>query len=55
MLIQNPLYRTDAIELLSTFQYADINDVLERPPYSILVRSIKPENGGIITVTYLLM
>ena len=47
-LLQYFTHRTDAVELVSTFQYADDDDVFERPPYSVLVRSIKPDTGGIV-------
>ena len=29
------------VEVLNTFQYNDINDQFERPPYAILVQEIR--------------
>ena len=43
-------FRTNTVEIINTFQYNDTNDQFERPPYAILVRSIKQGEGmSIIT------
>jgi hypothetical protein len=34
------LYRIDTVRILDTYQYPDIDDMFERPPYAILVSSI---------------
>ena len=41
------LHRTDRVEILRTFQFDDsADDVFEREPFSVLVRSKEEGRGG---------
>ncbi|XP_019851574.1 PREDICTED: deoxyribonuclease-1-like [Amphimedon queenslandica] len=41
------LYKTSEIQILDSYQYPDNSDMFERPPYSVLVRTLNRNHGNI--------
>ena len=38
--------RTNVVKVLDSFQYDDVNDIFQRPPFSVYVQAINQQSRG---------